>query len=170
MTDRAKRISQLQTTSSVANTDKIVVLKDAANTSAASTRAMTVNAFAQSIKPLVQDIIPNTTVVGTQINVASNNTSYVPFYVYNVPANKTGCLEVRLHARDGNNITAGQLFVAINATTANIVQMMAIVGDTTIDFDNAPLVNTTANTVTLYMRRGANTTNNVSIRYVATIF
>lgn len=170
MTDRAKKISELSTTSSVANTDKIVVLKDAANSSAASTRAMTVNAFSKSITPLVQNIIPNTTVIGSTVNVTSNGTSYVPFYVYSVPDQKTGCLEIRLHARDGNNITTGQMFIAINATAANLTQMMSIVGNNTIDFDNAPLVNTEANTVTLYIRRGGSTTNTVNVRYVITLF
>jgi hypothetical protein len=61
MTDRAKKISELQATTSVANTDKLVVLKDAANSSIASTRSITVSAFVNSVATkITSDIIPST--------------------------------------------------------------------------------------------------------------
>lgn len=171
MTDRAKKISELQTTSSVANTDKIVVLKDAANTSAASTRAMTINAFAQSLTPLVQAPVPNTTFVANAITVYSNNETLVPWFSYQVPPNKTGCIEFKVHARDDQNITTGIIVVAVNSTAVDYNHsVVASVGENTIQFNHYPVQNNSSNTITLYLNRSANTTNAISVRYAVTIF
>lgn len=172
MTDRAKKISELQVTTSVVATDKIVVLKDAANASIAATKAMSVNSFAQSITPLVQANIPNTTVISNSIVVASNGTTPVPFLVYDIGPGKTGCCQVTLHARDNytNTITGGSMSVVAMGSEANLVVYTAQIGPTQIGFGLSPLVNTAANTVTLYFARDAEATTNVNIRYSATIF
>lgn len=175
MTDRAKKISELLTTSSVANTDKIVVLKDAANTTAASTRAMTVNAFAQSITPLVQANIPNTTVIANTVTVTSNGDSLVPVFSYTFDNTKTGSCHFLFHARDysntGNAVTGGSLMLVALGSSANVNQnCVSSLGTNQIYFDNAPTVNVLSNTVTLYLRRDAGITSNVSVSYSATIF
>lgn len=51
MTDNSLKVSQLPQTSNVASTDRVMVLYNAANTSAnASVRTITVNNFTRSIK------------------------------------------------------------------------------------------------------------------------
>jgi hypothetical protein len=78
MTDRAKKISELETTISVANTDKIVVLKDATNPTIAATKAMTVNNFALSIAPLFE--LPGAVVQYGNVTNRSDGTNYVDFF------------------------------------------------------------------------------------------
>lgn len=175
MTDRAKKISQLLTTSSVANTDKIVVLKDAANTTAASTRAMTVNAFAQSLTALVQANIPNTTVIANSVTVASDGANLVSIFSYSITEGRTGCCHFTFDARDvsntGNAITSGTMsFVVLGSTTNVNYTAVSSLGTNKIYLDNSPLVNTSSNTVTLYLRRDSEATTNVNVRYSATIF
>lgn len=173
MTDRAKKISELTTTSTVANTDKIVVLKDAANTTAASTRAMTVNAFTQSITKLVQAPIANTTSIANSVTVVSNGTSLVSFLSYSIGAGQTGSSDIKFNAVDSttNSVTTGILVVSVYGAAANLTYTLASeLGTNAVKFDNAPLVNTTSNTVTLYIRRSSAATSNVVVRYLATVF
>lgn len=172
MTDRAKKISELQTTSTVATTDKIVVLKDAANTSVASTRAMTVNAFAQSITTLVQAPIVNSTAVSNSVVIPSNGTSPVAFFNYNIPAGRTGCCDILVNAVDTttNTVTIGKMLIAVLGSQANInYSSTSELGTNPIKFDVVPNVNTISNNVTLYMRRESSATSNVNIRFLATL-
>jgi hypothetical protein len=171
MTDRAKKISELSTTSSVANTDKIVVLKDAANTSAASTRAMTINAFAQIMTPLVQAPIANTVSISNTVTVQSNGQTPVPFFSYTFPSGKTGCCDIQFHARDpaGNNITAGSITVVANNTAISKLETVHEIGGDVISFDSEPTLS--GNLVTLYLRRGEFvSTSNVIVRFSALLF
>jgi hypothetical protein len=171
MTDRAKKISELLTTSSVANTDKIVVLKDAANTSAASTRAMTVNAFAQVLTPLVQAPIPNTVSYANTSTVVCDGINDVPFLTYTFLSGRTGCSDLIFHARDGagNNITAGSMTVVANTTSISKLETVHEIGSDPIMFDCQPTIS--GNSVTLYLKRAqANTVSNVSVRYTITIY
>jgi hypothetical protein len=173
MTDRAKKISELQTTSSVANTDKIVVLKDAANTSAASTRAMTINAFAQSITTLVQAPIPNTLTIANSITVASNGTSIVSFCSYSFANGRTGCCDVKVHARDttSNSVSVGSFVVAVNGPEANLnYSLISELGSNPIKFNTTPLVNTISNTVTLYLNRTSAANSEVNVKYIVTVY
>lgn len=172
MTDRAKKISELQVTTSVANTDKLVVLKDAANASIATTRAISISSIAQSLTPLVQAAIPNTTVISNSVVVASNGSTPVPFFVYDIGPGKSGCCQLTFHARDSftNSITGGSLSIVAIGGAANLSYSAASIGTNQIGFGEAPLVNTVSNTVTLYFARDAATTTNVNIRYSATIF
>lgn len=173
MTDRAKKISELQVTTSVSTTDKIVVLKDAANSSIASTKAITVNSFAQSITSLVQAPIPNTSVVSNSVTIQSSGNTPVPFFSYDIGPGKTGCCHLMLHARDSstNSITGGMLMVVAYGAEANMnYNSIAAIGNNQIRFEIQPTVNTSANLVTLYFARDFPTTTNVNIRYTATIF
>lgn len=169
MTDRAKKISELQTTSSVANTDKIVVLKDAANTSAASTRAMTINAFAQSVGNLIRLDPANTTIVANTIVRASNGTSLVSFFTF--ANNDAGHMD--FHAKDysSGDITAGHLTLVSNSIAANLgINEVVTIGPNPIRFDNAPAVNNTTGVVTLFFTRDNATTSNVEIKYKVTLY
>lgn len=169
MTDRAKKISQLQTTSSVANTDKLVVLKDAANTSAASTRAMTMNAFAQSIGNLIRLDPANTVVQSNTIIVASNGTSLVPFFTF--ANNDAGHIE--FHAKDYStgDITAGYLTLVSNSSVANLISSHVVtVGSNPISFNNTPTVNNTSGAVIIYFSRNSAATSNVEIKYKVTLY
>lgn len=173
MADRAKKISELTATTTAANTDKIIVLKDAANATAASTRSMTINALAQTLTPLVQAPIPNTTAIANSVVVASNGTSTVAFFSYSIGPGKTGCCDITMHARDDstNSITAGMFVIVAYGDQANLnYTLTAEIGSNPIKFDNPPTVNVTSNTVTLYFRREASATSNVNIRYIATVF
>lgn len=172
MADRAKKISELQITTSVAPTDKIVVLKDAANASIAATKAMSVNSFALSITSMVQTPIPNTTFVANSVTVQSNGVTPVPFFVYDIGAGKTGCCHIEYHARDvyDNSISGGFISIVVLGSDANVGYTGATLGANPIGFDINPVVNTTANTITVLFYRGSATSTNVNIRYSATIF
>jgi hypothetical protein len=173
MTDRAKKISELQVTTSVANTDKLVVLKDAANASIATTRSISLSSLAQSLTPLVQASIPNTTVISNSVIVASNGSTPVPFFTYDIGPGKSGCCQLMFHARDSftNSITGGTLTAVAIGTEANMnYDSVAAIGTNQIGFGIQPLVNAASNTVTLFFARDSATTTNVSIRYTATIF
>lgn len=172
MTDRAKKISELQTTSTVANTDKIVVLKDAANTSAASTRAMTVNAFAQSITALVQAPIVNSAAVSNSVTIPSNGTTPVAFFNYNVAFGRSGCCDILVNAVDTttNTVTIGKMLIAILGSQANINYTSTCeLGTNPIKFDVVPAVNTISNNVTLYLRRESAASSDVNVRFIATL-
>jgi len=169
MTDRAKKISELSTTSSVANTDKIVVLKDAANTSAASTRAMTVNNFAKSVAPLIREDIPGSNVSTANTSIPSNGTDPVVFLTI---AN-TKMYEVFYVAYDGSlqNRSIGHIFVTANNTEVDAYNLASSsVGANRIMFDSPATINTTANTTTLYFSRQEPAAGNVIIKYQLTTY
>lgn len=172
MTDRAKKISELQVTTSVANTDKLVVLKDAANTTIATTRAISVSSLAQSLTPLVQASIPNTTVISNTVTVASTGDTPAPWFSYSIGPGKTGCCHIEFHARDfhDNAISGGFLSVVALGNESNMHYGAASLGNNYIGFDINPIVNVASNTVTMLFYRSPTTTTNVTIRYTATIF
>ncbi len=171
MTDRAKKISELTVTTSVANTDKLVVLKDAANASIATTRAISISSIAQSLTPLVQASIPNTTVISNTVTIASNGSTPVTWFTYNIGTGSSGCCHVEFHARDTTNaaVTGGFLSVVALGNTANMHYGAASLGNNQIGFDSNPIVNTVSNTVSLQFYRNAATTTNVTVKYTVTI-
>jgi hypothetical protein len=169
MTDRAKKISELTTTTSVANTDKIVVLKDAANSSLASTKAMTITNFANSIGPLIRLDLANSTVTSNTVTVQSNGTSSVAFFTF--ANNDVG--HVDFHAKDNTtgDITAGHFTLVSNSTVANLALAgTTSVGPNQILFDNAPTINVSTGVVTLYFRRESAASTNVVVKYIATLY
>jgi hypothetical protein len=171
MTDNAKKTSELATSNTVVGSDRILILKDP--TSSPSTRTITTNNFANSIIQLVQNPIPNTTFEANSVTVVSNGTSTVAVYSYSVDSGKTGCCHFTFHAKDSvtNSISGGSLMLVAIGNEANInYNSVAEIGSNPIYFDNQPTVNTSSNTVTIYMRRGSAATSNVTIRYSATIF
>ena len=167
MTDRAKKISELQATTSVANTDKLVVLKDAANSSIASTRSMTMTNFANSVKGLIAPQVPNSVYVSNTFTVVSNGTSYVNAFSFSV-TDYDG-MDVTFHANEGNNITIGKVVVVANTSDANAQYLVTAVGPNHIIMDAAPVINTTSNLVFIQLRRNSATSTNVVVRYSATL-
>ena len=167
MTDRAKKISELQATTSVANTDKLVVLKDAANSSIASTRYMTMTNFANSVKGLIAPQVPNSVYVSNTFTVVSNGTSYVNAFSFSV-TDYDG-MDVTFHANEGNNVTIGKVVVVANTSDANAQYLVTAVGPNHIIMDAAPVINTTSNLVFIQLRRNSATSANVSVRYSATL-
>lgn len=167
MTDRAKKISELQTTAAVANTDKIVVLKDAANTTLAATKAMTVNSFAQSIAPLLE--LPGAVVVKGSVTIPSNGTSYVDFFTFDGTTYKSG--EIRVHADDAtdHNYTMGHLYFVKSDTEANCQILITYMGVNPIIIDSNPTINVTSGSTSFQFRRNDVSTSNVSLRYVAVL-
>lgn len=168
MTDRAKKISELTTTTSVANTDKIVVLKDAANSSIASTKAMTVNNFALSIAPLLE--IQGATIQQGNVTLSSNGTNYVDFFSFNGNTYFSG--EIKIHARDttSNNIySMGHLYFVKNTSAANSQISITYIGDNPILIDSNPTVNVSTGNTTFQFRRSSASTANVNLRYVAVL-
>jgi hypothetical protein len=168
MADNSKKVSELAIANTVATTDRVMVLRTPASN--ASVRTITVNNFAESIKPLVQNIIPNTTVIANSVTVASNGTSNVAFFSFTIDADKTGCFEIAVHARDATtgSVTAGSLTVASNTTDLNYAQNFASVGNPTIVLDITPTIS--SNVFSIYFSRSGAATSNVNLRYVATIF
>lgn len=170
MTDRAKKISELQTTTSVALTDKLVVLKDATNTSIAATRAMTMANLANSIGAAVRLDIANSSVSSNTVTRQSNGTSSVAFFTF--ANNDAG--HVYFHAKDETtgDITAGHFTLVSNNTIANLSvgTGTTTIGSNQILFDNAPTINVSTSAVTLYFRRQSAATSNVIIKYQANFY
>ena len=168
MADNSKKVSELAIANTVATTDRVMVLRTPASN--ASVRTVTVNNFVEAIKPLVQNNIPNTTVIANSVTVASNGTSNVAFFSYTIGAGKTGCSNILIHARDTttDSTTAAHILVVGNSTNAAIGIVQTDVGSPMIDFNVSPTIS--SNVVTLYFSRGAAATSNVLLRYSATIY
>jgi hypothetical protein len=167
MTDRAKKISELTTTTSVANTDKIVVLKDASNSSIAATKAMTVNNFALSIAPLLE--IPGATIQQGNVTLSSNGTNYVNFFSFNGNTYLSG--EIKIHAKDStsNTYSMGHLYFVKNTSDANCQISIAYIGSNRILIDSNPTINVSTGNTTFQFRRDSASTANVNLRYVAVL-
>lgn len=168
MADNSKKVSELPTASNAALTDRILILRSpAAN---ASVRTITANDFSNSLKTSFANVIPNTTVVGNSVTIASNGTNDVAFFTYTIGAGKTGCCDVQFHARDtnGHNVSAGHLWIVANTTSASKSETTVEIGSNQILFTPSPSFS--SNTVTLYFRRQSTATDNVNIRYSATIY
>lgn len=166
MTDRAKKISELQATTSVANTDKLVVLKDPAGTPL--TRSVTANVFALSIAPIARADIPGANVSVGNVSIASNGTSNVTFLTI---ANSK-FYEVTVIASDA---ISGDRAMAKIIAAANDTEMMAsvdniTVGTNEISIDHIHEVNAIANTTSLVFWRGSATTANVNFKYRLTTY
>lgn len=166
-----KKVTDLTALTSATGDDLLYIVNDPSGTP--GSRKITVNNFANSIKSQVSAVIPNTTVVANSITIQSSGTANVAFLSYQFPSGRTGCADINLHARDvsTDEITAGHIYVAVqNSSSIGFNQVVAQAGVNTIDFNITPTVNTVSNTVTMYVRRGASSTANVSIRYSITIF
>lgn len=168
MADNSKKVSELAIANTVATTDRVMVLRTPASN--ASARTITVNNFAESIKPLVQNIIPNTTVIANSVTVASNGTSNVAFFSYTIGAGKTGCCDIILHARDSttDSTTAATILIVANTSDTAASVTSVEVGDNQILFTPNPVF--VSNTVTVYFTRSSAATSNVTVRFSATIY
>jgi hypothetical protein len=168
MANTGNKVSELPTAANVATTDRVMVLRDPAGN--ASVRTVTLANFANSIMPLVQNNIPDTTVTSNSITLASNGTSNVAFFSYTIGAGKTGCCDIQLHARDlnGHNISAGHILIVANTTAASKTETTVQIGSNVILFDPDPTL--VSNTITVYFRRDSATTDGVNIRFSATIY
>lgn len=164
----ATKITELPAASNAVANDLMVIVKDTSGIP--TTSKLTVNALAVSLTPLVQNVIPNTTVTGASVTVATDGTNPVSFFTYSIGPGKTGCCDIQLHARDsnGNNVTAGHLLIVANTTNASITTTTSNVGTDAIVFNHAPTI--ASNTVTLYVKRGTAASSNVTIRYSATVY
>jgi hypothetical protein len=168
MADNSKQVSELPLASNVATTDRVMILRSpAAN---ASVRTITVNNFAESIKPLVQNIIPGTTVIANSVTVASNGTSNVAFFSYTIGDGKTGCCDISIHARDAttDSTSAGQILIVANTSTVSASVTSVEVGDNQILLNPNPTIS--SNVVTVYFTRSDAATSNVNLRFSATVY
>ena len=164
-----KKVTDLTAITSATGDDLLYLVNDPSGTP--GSRKITVNNFANSIKTQVSAVIPNTSVVANSVTFQSSGTANVAFLTYTFSTGATGCADVFVHARDvtTNEISSGHLFVAVqNSSSIGITQSIAQAGVNTIDFNVTPTV--TSNTVTMYFRRGAASTANISLRFAATIF
>lgn len=168
MANTGNKVSELPTAANVATTDRVMVLRDPAGN--ASVRTVTLANFANSIVKLVQNNIPNTTVVSNSVSFASNGTSNVAFFSYSVANGATGCCDIAVHARDTttDSTTAGSLLIVANTSNCVISATTAEVGNPAISFNVTPIIS--SNVVTVYFTRTAAATSNVSLRFSATIF
>lgn len=168
MANTGNKVSELPTAANVATTDRVMVLRDPAGN--ASVRTVTLANFANSIVKLVQNNIPNTTVVSNSVVVPSNGTIPVAFFNYSVANGSTGCCDIKFHAKDsnGNNVTGGTITIVANTSTVSKSETAIQVGSNIILFD--PAATLSSNVITLYFRRGSAATDNVNIRFSATIY
>lgn len=168
MANTGNKVSELPTAANVATTDRVMVLRDPAGN--ASVRTVTLANFANSIVTLVQNNIPNTTVVSNTVSFASNGTSNVAFFSYSIANGGTGSCSMTVHARDANtnSTTVGSLLIASNTTNFAISATTAAVGSPTITFNITPTI--ASNVVSVFFTRSAAATSNVSLRFSATIF
>jgi hypothetical protein len=168
MADNSKKVSELPTAANVANDDRVLVLRSPASN--ASVRTVTLSNFANSITPLVQAVIPNTTVIANSVTVASNGATPVPFFTYNVANGRTGCCHVELHSGDANryNVTGGTITIVANTTQVGFSEATTQIGSNIILFDPNPTL--VSNNITLFFRRDSATTDNVTVRFKATIY
>lgn len=167
MTDRAKKISELQATTSVASTDKIVVLKDPSGTP--STRSVTANIFAQSIGSIARMDLPNATVSVGNVTVASNGSTAVAF----LTVANSKFYDVFYTVKDVTSLdkSIGHLYVAANNSDISVTSVAtAMIGTNPIDTDISATINATANTTTLYFIRSSATTANVVFNYKLTTY
>lgn len=161
MTDRAKKISELQATTSVANTDKLVVLKDPAGTPL--TRSVTANVFALSIRSLILATLPNSTFIANTSTIVSDGTNYVNAFSYSIV--DYDAAEIVFHATENNNITIGRALIVANSTTSNAFIDSTLIGSNPIIFDGT--IALSSNTVTLQLKRNSASTANISMKYTA---
>ena len=163
MTDRAKKISELQATTTVANTDKLVVLKDPSGTPL--TRSVTINAFAQSVKGLFAPHVPNSSFVSNTLVITSDGTNYVNSISYSL--NDADGAEIMIHANDDDNVTIGRAWVVANTSFANAYVDMVQIGSNPIVWDGTVVISGT--NVILKCTRQFASTANVTIKYHMTI-
>lgn len=162
MTDRAKKISELQATSSVANTDKIVVLKDPSGTPL--TRSATANVFALSIGPIARLDIPGSTVSKNTVSIASNGTSNVAFLT--VANSKMYSIAYAAFDFGDGDYSVGEIYVTANNSQVNAYSSVrSSIGGNQVLLNVSPTINTSANTTTLYFTRQSSSTSNVTINY-----
>ena len=168
MANTGNKVSELPTAANVATIDRVMVLRDPAGN--ASVRTVTLANFANSIVTLVQNNIPNTTVVSNSVSFASNGTANVAFFSYSIANGSTGCCDITVHARDANtgSTTAGSLLIVANTSNCVINATTAVIGSPTITFNITPVVS--SNVVSVFFTRSAAATSNVSLRFSATIF
>lgn len=164
----ATKITELPAASNAVANDLLVIVKDTSGIP--TTSKLTVNALAISLTPLVQNVIPNTTVTGASVTVTTSGLTPVPFFTYTIGSGKTGCCDIQLHARDtdGNNVTAGHLLIVANNTSAYLTATTAGVGSAGIDFNLQPTKS--GNTISVYVARDTAVSTNVAIRYSATVY
>lgn len=167
MTDRAKKISELSVTTAIANTDKLIVLKDAANAAIANTRSITINNFVNSVKGLISPQMPNSALVSNSFTVTSNGTTYVNAFSFSITTYDG--VDITFHANEGDNMSIGRLVAVSNTTAANAQYLITQIGSNPIIIDSVPVVNATSNLVFIQFRRGSASTANVLIKYSATL-
>lgn len=164
MTDRAKKISELLVTGSVVNTDKIIVLKDAANSSIATTKAIEVGNLALSI----HELMPNSAVTANTVTATSNGTSYVTVYTFSTTNYDVAEIKFKAEDTTTGDITTGNALLVANSTVANAVISTTRVGNNQILFDDTPVVS--ANAVAFKFRRASSAASNVIFKFVASTY
>lgn len=165
MTDRAKKISELQATTTVANTDKLVVLKDPSGTPL--TRSVTANLFALSIGPIARMDITGATLSKNSVSIASSGTSNVEFLT--VANSKMYALTYTATDIGDGDYSMGCIYVTANNTQANAYTSFASsIGGNQILVNVSPSVNAGANTTSVYFTRQSSSTTNVTINYQLT--
>jgi hypothetical protein len=166
MTDRAKKISELQATTSVANTDKLVVLKDPSGTPL--TRSATANVFALSIGPIARLDLPGAVHTLANTTATSNGTSNVTW----LSVSNTYMFHVLYTAVDQNtgDKSIGEIFVAANTSVANSENQYTSrkIGSNPVNVFVNPAVNSTI--IYMTFNRDSSSTANVKFNYRLTTY
>ncbi len=163
MTDRARKITELQGITNVAMTDKVIV---AANTveDGWSTRNIDIGVFARNISSKLLNLPGSNTYQGS-VTFASNGNANVTFL--SLPAN-TNFGHIDLAAKDP--LTSDYSLATINVVNdgvSNVVvdTFLINIGDNKIDVTG----NIVSNVVTLFFSRANASTTPVTLSYSVTV-
>jgi len=159
----SKKISELGTVNSVANSDILLVVANVSGTM--STSQIGVSKFANSIGVSPDLPIYTSTSSSNTVKVATGATP-VSYFTYDKSVYAGANLLVDM-VDTSNNRTFGEVRLTANATVANSVASFVAVGATPINIvANASV---SSNTVTLSFSQTGSTAN-VQVRYLATLF
>lgn len=158
MTDRAKKITDLQGTANLANTDLVVV---AANTSDGWTsRNISVYNFAKVIKNLVIRAPQNANVYSNSVSIASNGTSNVS--MLSIANSNFLSLEVTAKDISTNDYTYATVIIVNDGNNVSTNVRSVSVGNNLINFSGASISNSIVNVL---FRRSTGASSNVTFNY-----
>ena len=162
MTDRARKITELQGVTNVAMSDKVVVSTNSAGVW--STRNMDIGILAQNMSSKYLDL-PGSNTFQNTATLASNYTANVAFLV--LPVN-THFSHIKIVAKDtstGDYIKATLNIVTDGISNTNVNTSLIGVGNNQINV----VGNLVSNAVTLYFNRASAATSNVTFNYSVTV-
>lgn len=163
---RTKKVSELNTVNSVANSDTLITNSNVSGNITTSTIA--VSNFVNSAIGNVYSYQNYITYSSGNVSVVANGSQNVSYFTYNRALYAGVKLTIDMYSNTDGKRTFGEVFVTANSTVANIAT-----GTLYVHVGGAPNINpqknadVSGNTVSLYLD---GPTGNVQVRYLATLF